>query len=221
MEPSAQEPKTLSESRPSRQLFAVWVRFAILFTLCMFGLNLNSPCLAQGTTGTMQQAPTMTLDDIGRLGEDKAAVVNPGPLEPERRALYSQIIEAEKRGIGTKTYISAFQSLEQSVSQGASRESLLPRVKSIAKGLSEQLERQASLKIQKPAPPVAASSPPPSVMAREARKNQLSKSELFEQIKEKWFGGEIPDSIKQKMPDGFDPSKLTPQETEELLKRLQ
>jgi hypothetical protein len=44
---------------------------------------------------------------------------------------------------------------------------------------------------------------------------------LIDKVKEKWFGGEIPDSIKKKIPANFDPSMLNSDQARELMKRYQ
>lgn len=151
--------------------------------------------------------------------------IAPGPLLEQRKKLYDTIMTAKGYGFGIGAYMSAFNSLEDSVKAGASEKDIQGRLNSIVSGLTEQLKRSQQLKIQKPTPPIAESSPPPSSMQIPASvKNALqggNADNLIEKVKEKWFGGEIPDSIKKKIPANFDPSMLNSDQAKELMKRYQ
>src|SRR6202789_2641240 len=85
--------------------------------------------------------------------------VLPGAGEDKRRALLGRIMEAKNQGIGTSTYMMAFDDLEQSAKGGASEESVLKRVSSLNSSLDDQFKRGAILKVQRATPPIAASAP--------------------------------------------------------------
>lgn len=151
--------------------------------------------------------------------------IHPGPLEDQRKKLYQTILAAKSYGFGTTAYMNAFTSLEDSVKAGAPEKDVKSRLDSIVHGLDEQLKRSQQLKIQRPAPPIAESSPPPSAMnlpsgVRSALQSGNTDG-LIEKVKEKWFGGEIPDSIKKKLPANFDPSMLNSDTAKELMKKYQ
>ena len=50
--------------------------------------------------------------------------------------------------------------------------------------------------------------------------NGGNRNELVDKIKNGWFGGDLPDSIKKKIPPGFDPSKMSKQDIDRLMNRL-
>jgi hypothetical protein len=157
-----------------------------------------------------------------------APEIAPGPLEEQRKKLYATIMTAKSYGFGITAYLNAFNSLEDSVKAGAPEKEIKTRLDSIVANLGEQLKRSQQLKIQKPAPPISESSPPPSSMQIPAGVRSAlgglgggGNEALIEKVKEKWFGGEIPDSIKKKIPANFDPSMLNSDTAKELMRKYQ
>ena len=157
----------------------------------------------------------------------------PGALEAERGALLKKILEAEAAGVGVKNYLTAFKYIESLAEKGADAGVIAPRLSSINASLDEQLKRSRILKTQKLPPPIAASSPPPSQTGgrgsgkassnKQDLLNQLrgrGQGEVFDKLKDKWFGGDLPDSVKNKIPAGFDPSKLSKEDMDRLMQRL-
>lgn len=157
----------------------------------------------------------------------------PGALEAERGALLKKILAAEDAGVGVKNYLTAFKYLESLAEKGADPSVIAPRLSSINASLDEQLKRSRVLKTQKLPPPIAASSPPPSQMGgrppgksasgKQDLLNQLrgrGQGEVIDKLKDKWFGGDLPDSVKNKIPAGFDPSKLSKEDMDRLMQRL-
>ncbi|MDZ4837838.1 MAG: hypothetical protein SGJ27_28985 [Candidatus Melainabacteria bacterium] len=157
-----------------------------------------------------------------------APTIAPGPLEDQRRKLLATIMTAKNYGFGTTAYLNAFNALEESVKSGLPEKDVKVRLDSIVRGLEEQLKRSQELKVQKPAPPIAASSAPPSASSmggtsippgiRSAIQSGNTDG-LMDKIKNGWFGGEIPDSIKKKIPANFDPSMLNSDQAKELMKK--
>lgn len=157
-----------------------------------------------------------------------------GPLFERRSALKERIERAESDGIGVKNYLSALKYVESMIKSGQPESAIVPRLISIERGLDEQYKRSRILKIQKLPPPIAASSPPPSASYSGPVKSNSSSSsgnldsmlkngnrrEILEKIKNGWFGGDLPDSVKNKIPKGFDPSSLSKQDLDRLMKRL-
>lgn len=174
-------------------------------------LQNQTPVETTGTEAPEQQAAAAT----------EEPTINPGPLEEQRKKLYATIMTAKGYGFGIAAYLNAFNALEESVKTGASEKDVKTRLDSIVSGLEEQLKRSQQLKVQKPAPPIAASSPPPSAVSQNIRNAiQSGNTEgLVDKIKNQWFGGEIPDSIKKKIPANFDPSMLNNENAKELLKK--
>jgi hypothetical protein len=155
--------------------------------------------------------------------DPEAPPVSPGPLEDQRRKLLETIMTAKGYGFGIGAYLNAFKYLDDRVKSGAPETEIKRQLDSIVQGLSEQLKRSQELKSQKPAPPIAESSPPPSAMIPSGVKKALAGGKidgnLIEVVKDKWFGGEIPDSIKRKIPAGIDPNSIDPAMAKELLRR--
>lgn len=150
---------------------------------------------------------------------DDLEVVSPGPLAVERQKVLDMIYAAKEQKIGITAYMGAFKSLDDSVKAGAQEKQIQSRLSSISSGLSEQLKRSKELKSQRPAPPIAASSPSPSEGSGKGNSGGDKTDKLIEKLKDKWFGGEIPDSIKKKIPAGIDPSKLDNDTIKELMKK--
>lgn len=157
----------------------------------------------------------------------------PGVLEAERGSLLKKILVAEEAGVGVKNYLTAFKYIESLTEKGADASVISPRLSSINTSLDEQLKRSRILKTQKLPPPIAASSPPPSQMGgKPAGKSASGKQDLLnelrgrgqgeviDKLKDKWFGGDLPDSVKNKIPAGFDPSKLSKEDMDRLMQRL-
>ncbi len=144
-------------------------------------------------------------------------------MEPDRRKLLETINTAKQYGFGTTAYLNAYKALDDRVKAGAGEPEIKSRLDSIVTGLDEQLKRSKQLKTQKPAPPIAASSPPPSASGGgSSGGTKLSggnADDIISKLKDKWFGGEIPDSIKKKIPPGIDPSTLNADTARELLKK--
>ncbi len=150
-----------------------------------------------------------------------AIQVSPGPLEEQRKKLLDTIMTAKGFGFGIAAYINAFKALDEQVKSGADEATIKGRLDSIVSGLDEQLKRSQQLKVQRPAPPISASSPPPSSMSGGGQFSGGggNTDALIDKIKNKWFGGEIPDSIKKKLPANFDPSMLDSDQAREILKK--
>jgi hypothetical protein len=151
-------------------------------------------------------------------------LVEIGPLEAQRTALVMRIFKAKEQGIGTDAYLNAFAMLENSVKTGETEANLAKRIASLNSSLDDQLKRSALLKIQKPAPPVAASGFP---AAGGGPSSGGSTSDLIKRLQEKYggqipadlkekYGGQIPDSLKDKLPGlgNMDPGQI-----EELIKK--
>lgn len=173
---------------------------------------------------TTPQAGASTPQAAPPLATEPVLTAADGPMLAERRKLAETIGAAKNFGFGTTAYVNAFNGLEERVKAGAPELEVKNRLNSIVSGLDEQLKRAKQLKTQRPAPPIAASGPNPSSLESQVR-SQFggmgggSSDQLMEKIKDKWFGGEIPDSIKKKIPAGFDPSMLNSDTAKELMKK--
>jgi hypothetical protein len=208
---------------PSARTAAIFLSLALMITSQTPASSQDlppAPVAPQDAPAANTEAPQQT----GTTAVD-APEIAPGPLSEQRKKLYETIMTAKGYGFGITAYMSAFNALEDSVKAGASEKDIQTRLNSIVSGLTEQLKRSQQLKIQKPAPPIAESSPPPSSMQIPSSvRNALqggNADNLIEKVKEKWFGGEIPDSIKKKIPANFDPSMLNSDQARELMKRYQ
>jgi hypothetical protein len=150
--------------------------------------------------------------------------VLPGAGEDKRRALLGRIMEAKNQGIGTSTYMMAFDALEQSAKGGESEESVLKRVSSLNSSLDDQFKRSAILKVQRATPPIAASAPAtPFGGSGGGPSGGGDTASLIQKLQNK-FGGQIPDSLKDKIPPGMgsDPSALLKNpDIQDLLKKYQ
>lgn len=156
----------------------------------------------------------------GTSNQSELEVVTPGPMAAERQKVLDMIYAAKEQKIGITAYMGAFKILDDSVKAGAQEKEIKGRLTSISESLSEQLKRSKELKSQRPAPPIAASSP--SASEAGGGKSSLSgdkTDKIIEKLKDKWFGGEIPDSIKKKIPAGIDPNKLDNDTIKDLLKK--
>jgi hypothetical protein len=132
-------------------------------------------------------------------------VVVPGPGEDKRRALLGRIMEAKSRGIGTSTYMMAFDALEQSVKTGVADDAVFKRVDSLNSSLNDQFKRSAILKTQRAAPPVAASdptSPLGSAGLSGSSAGNTDTASLIQKLQAK-YGNQIPDNLKDKIPAGM------------------
>ncbi|MBX9670899.1 MAG: hypothetical protein K2X93_25125 [Candidatus Obscuribacterales bacterium] len=197
--------------------------------LVAFSLSLRlQPALSQGLPPDIQasspssqnaEAPQQAVAPAQPA--DDAIQVSPGPLEEQRKKLLDTIMTAKGFGFGIAAYINAFKALDGEVKSGADEKTIKGRLDSIVSGLDEQLKRSQQLKVQRPAPPISASSPPPSSMSGGGQFSGGggNTDALIDKIKNKWFGGEIPDSIKKKLPANFDPSMLDSDQARELLKK--
>lgn len=174
-----------------------------------------------GATSTTTTTTTTTSTAAPAAASDR--LVEIGPLEAQRTALVMRIFKAKEQGIGTDAYLNAFAMLENSVKQGETEANLAKRIASLNSSLDDQLKRSALLKIQKPAPPVAASGFGPAGGAPSGG----GTSDLIKRLQEKYggqipadlkekYGGQIPDSLKDKIPalGNMDPSQI-----EELIKK--
>lgn len=155
----------------------------------------------------------------GTSNQSELEVVTPGPLALERQKVLDMIYAAKEQKIGITAYMGAFKSLDDSVKAGAQEKDIKGRLTSISEGLTEQLKRSKELKSQRPAPPIAASSPAPSEGGGKSGLSGDKTDKIIEKLKDKWFGGEIPDSIKKKIPAGIDPNKLDNDTIKDLLKK--
>jgi PDZ domain len=68
-----------------------------------------------------------------------------GPLATERVALLMAIRDAEKKGVGIRDYMTAFQNLEVMVNQGAQPDTIRQRLRSIEQPLQDQLSHLAEI----------------------------------------------------------------------------
>ncbi len=209
---------------PSIRKAAFFLSIALITTNQLPAMSQDLPPTPTAT-GNAPATDTEAPAAAATITQNDAPEIAPGPLADQRKKLYDTIMTAKGYGFGIGAYMSAFKSLEDSVKAGASEKDIQTRLNSIVSGLTEQLKRSQQLKIQKPAPPIAESSPPPSSMQIPAGVRSAlqggNTDNLIEKVKEKWFGGEIPDSIKKKIPAGFDPSMLNSDQAKELMKRYQ
>jgi hypothetical protein len=160
--------------------------------------------------------------------------VAPGAGEDKRRALLGRINEAKSQGIGTSTYMIAFDALEQSVKGGETEANVLKRVSSLNTSLDDQFKRSAILKVQRAAPPVAASAPSaPLGSAGGGTSKSSDTASLIQRLQNKYgnqipdlqnkYGDKIPDGLKDKLSGaGGDPSALLKNpEIMDLIKKYQ
>ncbi len=160
--------------------------------------------------------------------------VEAGVAEEQRKALLGRILEAKSRGIGTSTYMMAFDALEQQVKGGDSEANVLKRVSSLNSSLDDQFKRSAQLKVQRPAPPIAASAPAVpfgSGGPGGGTGGNTDTAALIQKLQNKFggqipdlqnkYGGQIPDGLKDKLGGaGGDPSSLLKNpEIQDLLKK--
>jgi len=226
----------------------------VLFVLILAGLTVGwvnkTPALAdeppvpRPSHDAPVNAPQKTEQSVpatpqgGATGEMKALkvgarqyLVTEGPIVGERQAFYARLLDIGEKydnGFGITGYMKAFETLEQSVKGGAGEEEVQAELKRLSRGLDDQIKRSRLLKVQKPAPPIAASGPNPSEMeaAKSGGRKKFSglgagqQGQLIDTLKDKWFGGEIPESIKSKIPAGFDPSMLNTPEGQSILQKL-
>lgn len=200
------------------------IRNLICLSTCLGMVFLSSSNLVFADTGIKNEITKNTNQkmDLSRFYSKKPEF-KPGFFLKERKALYEKIMLAEKNGVGVKHYLTAFKYIETMVEKGAKQEEVAKRIDSLARGLDDQLKRSKILKIQKLPPPIAASSPPPSAVRSKSRSSsasKLNKNDLYKKIKDNWFGGNIPPSIKNRIPAGVDPSKLSKSDIDKLMKRL-
>lgn len=75
------------------------------------------------------------------LNEARASLqsVVPGPLEDSRKLLLAEIEDANKKGVGTKTYMALFRDLEVMVKNGEPERNIESDLKKIREALKEQL----------------------------------------------------------------------------------
>ncbi|QQR59249.1 MAG: hypothetical protein IPG59_07100 [Candidatus Melainabacteria bacterium] len=183
-----------------------------------FGLLALVLSLAAFPAFCQEQAPQapVVLDTSSELEQ-----VAPGPMAVERQKVLDMILAAKEQKIGITAYLGAFKSLEDQVKAGAQEKQIKSRLESISISLGEQLKRSKELKSQKPAPPVAASSPTSGEGSSKAGLDLSGSNtdKMINKLRDKWFGGEIPDSIKKKIPPGIDPSKMDNDTIKDLLKK--
>lgn len=192
--------------------------------LLVFG---SSCCFLLLSPAPAKADTTEKKSNLGSLSSQysKESKLCKGPFLKEREELKEKIEIARSNGVGVKNYLAAFTYIESMVKNNAEEEEIARRLDALSNSLDEQFKRSKILKIQKLPPPIAASSPPPSLV-RKRKKNKFSKlsnsnrGELVNKLKDKWFGGDIPDSIKKKIPAGIDPNKLSKQDIDSLLNRL-
>ncbi|MCA9806073.1 MAG: hypothetical protein KC777_29095 [Cyanobacteria bacterium HKST-UBA02] len=176
-----------------------------------------------GLSGGSPQPQSSPISEPGPGSEPGTETVLDGPLKERRVKIKTMIEDAGREGVGTRIYSQAFDAVEAMVRTGGSEALLSQRLDSIENSLNEQFKRRRILKYQKPAPPIAASSPPPSQLEQAGRGKAgkgVNKDGLIEAITDKWFGGDLPDSIKSKIPANVDPSMLKGQDLDKLMKKL-
>ncbi|MBU6453488.1 MAG: hypothetical protein KGS72_17040 [Cyanobacteria bacterium REEB67] len=166
----------------------------------------SMPGPGPGMPGPADIAPPASMINTADL------VVVPGPGEDKRKALLGRIMEAKSRGIGTSTYMMAFDALEQSVKSGVANEAVFKRVDSLNSSLDDQFKRSAILKTQRAAPPVAASDPTTPLGAAGLSAGSAGNTDtaaLIQKLQAK-YGNQIPDNLKDKIPAGMgnNPAEL-------------
>ncbi len=212
----------------SARTAAIFLSIALIASYSKPAYGQGLPPEPPGASNVVPAKPPETPKAEAQSSSEAGAIA-PGPLEEQRRKLYATILAAKGYGFGTTAYLNAFNALEGSVKDGASEKDIKVRLDSIVRGLEEQLKRSQELKVQKPAPPIAASSAPPSATGgtgggglppslRDAIQSGNTDG-LVEKIKNGWFGGDLPDSIKKKIPANFDPSMLNSDTAKELMKK--
>lgn len=167
-------------------------------------IMLTSPAIAQNTEPQPAEPAT-----VSGAGEELA----PGPLMEARKMLRDRIGQAKHEGIGTGPYVAALKQIEDDVKAGKTAEEIKPRIESVARGLKDQLDRKQILKTQRPIPPTASQSggtgggpagmPPskgPDLSAALGGGGGSDTAALLDKLKDKLLnGGEIPDSLKQRV----------------------
>ncbi|MGD9682427.1 MAG: hypothetical protein AB7W16_14675 [Candidatus Obscuribacterales bacterium] len=132
----------------------------ILFCLA---LAVQGQAVAQDSGSGAGADSGPSAEDIARATGFSLAEPAEGPLLPLRKQLREQIVEAEKRGVGIKTYAEAFSSLEEQVAGGSiGEDDLKKRITSIVTSLHGQIRKSNHLKATaaqaaKAAPKAAAS----------------------------------------------------------------
>lgn len=166
-------------------------------------IMLTTPAFAQNTEPQPAESATVS------GGGDELA---PGPLIEARKMLRDRIGQAKHEGIGTGPYVAALKAIEDDVKAGKTAEEIRPRIESVARGLKDQLDRKQILKTQRPIPPTASQSGgaggasagmPPSKgpdLSAALGGGQGDTAALLDKLKDKLLnGGEIPDSLKQRV----------------------
>lgn len=187
-----------------------------------FQTNLLAFALCFSTQQAFCQEPIAPASQVpAQTEQGDLEQVAPGPLALERQKVLDMILSAKEQKIGITAYMGAFKSLEDQVKSGAQEKQIKGRLESISGSLSEQLKRSKELKLQRPAPPVAASSPSPAEAGGAGKSDPGggNTDKMIDNLRKKWFGGEIPDSIKKKIPPGFDPGKMDNDTIKDLLKK--
>ena len=202
--------------------------FLSIAVITSFSKPAHSQDLPPEPPGAASAIPAIPSEAPKQATGTDAPNIAPGPLEEQRKKLYATIMTAKNYGFGTTAYLNAFNALEDSVKAGAAEKDVKVRLDSIVRGLEEQLKRSQELKVQRPAPPIAASDTPPlssgggGTSIPPSLRNALQSGNtdgLMEKIKNGWFGGDLPDSIKKKIPANFDPSMLNSDTAKELMKK--
>ncbi|MBK9141971.1 MAG: hypothetical protein IPM23_05705 [Candidatus Melainabacteria bacterium] len=98
-----------------------------VFLLCL-ALSTQGRALAQDSGRGSGAGSGSSAGDIAGITDCTLAEPAGGPLLPLRKQLREQIVEAEKRGVGIKSYAEAFSSLEEQVVRQKLRANPLPGI---------------------------------------------------------------------------------------------
>jgi hypothetical protein len=183
-----------------------WLLSAIAATIFV------TPAMAQDgdVPAAVTAAPPTAVPATTSGAADELA---PGPLLEARKMLRTRIGQAKSEGIGTAPYVAALKDIEDEVKAGKTADEIRPRIESVARGLKDQLDRKQILKTQRPIPPSASQSaggPMPSGpsgggsggsgLSAALGGGPSDTSALLDKLKDKLLnGGEIPDSLKQRV----------------------
>lgn len=121
------------------------LKFLIVCTILMFSANASEAedNVAPAADPSKSDLPANPTNSDGL---PDPAHLQTGPALTMRQALAKQIVEAGKRGVGVKAYITAFGELEESVVKGASEADVKKKVLSIVSGLHGQLKQSQFIK---------------------------------------------------------------------------
>jgi len=163
-----------------------------VFLFCL-ALAVQCQAVAQDSGSGAGANSGPSAEDIARATGFCLAEPAEGPLLPLRKQLREQIIEAEKRGVGIKSYAEAFASLEEQVAGGSiGEDDLKKRITSIVTSLHGQIRKSNQLKATAKAAPKAA--PPGSSGGKVIHRGLIKPGDKVDAI-----GLKAPQSLRQQM----------------------